>query len=46
MTWPPLTRADHLVFQRLAQMKVRRPGVEIAASFTEETAEDPLGDAG
>jgi hypothetical protein len=46
VTQPPLTRADRLVFQRLAQIEVCRPEVEIAASFTEEADEDPLGDAG
>ena len=34
VTQPPLTRAGRLVFQRLAQMEVRRPEAEIAASFT------------
>jgi YihY family inner membrane protein len=43
VTQPPLTRADRRVFVRLAQMEVRRPEVEVAASFTEEADEDPLG---
>jgi hypothetical protein len=39
---PPLTQADRLVLQRLAQMQVRRPEEEISASFTEAAGEDPL----
>jgi hypothetical protein len=39
---PPLTQADRLVLQRLAQMQVRRPEQEISASFTEAADEDPL----
>jgi YihY family inner membrane protein len=42
VTQPPLTRADRLVFKRLAQMEVRRPEVKVAASFTDEADEDPL----
>jgi hypothetical protein len=42
MVQPPLTEADRLVFQRLAQMEVRRPEEEVSASFTEEADEDPL----
>ena len=42
VTQPPLTRADRLVFQRLAQMQVRRPEEEISTSFTEAADEDPL----
>jgi uncharacterized BrkB/YihY/UPF0761 family membrane protein len=38
---PPLTRADRRVFTRLAQMEVRRPEEEIAASFTDEADGDP-----
>jgi YihY family inner membrane protein len=41
VTQPPLTRADRRVFTRLAQMEVRRPEEEIAASFTDEADEDP-----
>jgi YihY family inner membrane protein len=44
VTQPPLTRADRLVFVRLAQMEVRRPEEKVAASFTEEADEDPLMD--
>jgi hypothetical protein len=43
VTQPPLTRADRLVLVRLAQMEVRRPEEEVAASFTDEADEDPLG---
>jgi YihY family inner membrane protein len=39
---PPLTKADRLVFVRLAQMEVRRPEVKVTASFTEAADEDPL----
>jgi YihY family inner membrane protein len=42
VTQPPLTRADRLVFVRLAQMEVRRPEEKVAASFTDEADEDPL----
>jgi len=42
ITQPPLTRADRLVFRRLARMEVRRPEVVVATSFTEEADEDPL----
>jgi YihY family inner membrane protein len=42
VTQPPLTRADRLVFQRLARMEVRRPEVVVATSFTEQADEDPL----
>jgi YihY family inner membrane protein len=42
VTQPPLTRADRLVFQRLAQMEVRRPEEVVTASFTERADEDPL----
>jgi len=42
LTQPPLTRADRLVFVRLAQMEVRRPEEKVAASFTDEADEDPL----
>jgi len=42
MVQPPLTGADRLVFQRLAQMEVRRPEEEVSASFTDAADEDPL----
>jgi YihY family inner membrane protein len=41
VTPPPLTRADQLVLERLAQMEVRRPEQRIATSFTEAADEDP-----
>jgi YihY family inner membrane protein len=42
LTQPPLTRADRLVFQRLARMEVRRPEVRVATAFTAEADQDPL----
>jgi len=39
---PPLTQADRLVPERLAQMQVRRPEERISAAFTEAAGEDPL----
>jgi YihY family inner membrane protein len=42
VTQPPLTRADKLMLVRLAQMEVRRPEEQVAASFSEEADEDPL----
>ncbi|HEY6274954.1 MAG TPA: YihY/virulence factor BrkB family protein [Streptosporangiaceae bacterium] len=42
VTQPPLTRADRLVLERLAQMEVRRPEEKITTSFTEQADEDPL----
>ena len=42
LTQPPLTRADRLVFQRLAAMEVRRPEVRIVTDFTQQADEDPL----
>ena len=42
VTQPPLTRADRLVLQRLAEMEVRRPEEGVTASFTEAADEDPL----
>ena len=42
VTQPPLTRADRLVYVRLAQMEVRRREVEVAVSFADEADEDPL----
>jgi len=41
-----LTRADRLVFRRLAQMEVRRPEEQVSASFTDAADEDPLAGAG
>ena len=46
VTQPPLTRADRLVFRRLAQMEVRRPEEQVSASFTDAADEDPLAGAG
>lgn len=46
LTQPPLTEADRQVFQRLAQMEVRRPEEEVSASFTKAADEDPLDGAG
>jgi YihY family inner membrane protein len=42
ITQPPLTRADRLVFRRLARMEVRRPEMMITTSFTKEADRDPL----
>jgi YihY family inner membrane protein len=42
VTQPPLIRADKLMLVRLAQMEVRRPEEQVAASFSEEADEDPL----
>jgi YihY family inner membrane protein len=42
VTQPPLTRADRLMLERLAQMEVRRPEQRITTSFTPEADEDPL----
>jgi YihY family inner membrane protein len=42
VTQPPLTRADKLMLVRLAQMEVRRPEEQVAASFGEEADQDPL----
>jgi YihY family inner membrane protein len=42
VTQPPLTRADRLVFRRLAQMEVRRPEEVVTTSFTDAADEDPL----
>lgn len=42
ITQPPLTKADRLVFRRLARMEVRRPEMTIATSFTEKADDDPL----
>lgn len=45
VTQPPLTRADRLVFRRLALMAVRRPEEKVSATFTPEADEDPLAGA-
>jgi uncharacterized BrkB/YihY/UPF0761 family membrane protein len=42
MTQPPLTVADRAVFERLAQMEVRRGEVEVQVDFTPEADFDPL----
>lgn len=42
ITQPPLTKADRLVFQRLARMEVRRPEVRVATAFTADADKDPL----
>jgi YihY family inner membrane protein len=42
MVQPPLTAADREVFERLAQMAVRRPEAELAVAFTAEADRDPL----
>jgi YihY family inner membrane protein len=39
---PPLTEADKEVFERLAQMSVRRPEAELSVAFTPEADRDPL----
>jgi YihY family inner membrane protein len=42
ITQPPLTRADRLVFERLARMEVRRPEAEVQIEFTPQASFDPL----
>jgi len=42
MTQPPLTEADRLVFERLAQMEIRRPEVTLEIGFTPDADLDPL----
>jgi YihY family inner membrane protein len=42
ITQPPLTRADRLTFERLAQMEVRRPEVSIEVHFSPEADVDRL----
>ncbi len=42
MTQPPLIDGDRLVFERLAQMEVRRPEVEVHIQFTPEADYEPL----
>jgi YihY family inner membrane protein len=39
---PPLTEADKEVFERLAQMSIRRPEAELSVAFTPEADRDPL----
>jgi hypothetical protein len=39
----PLTQADKIMLIWLAGMEVRRPEGKVAASFTPEAGEDPLG---
>ena len=43
MVQPPLTQADKIMLIWLAGMEVRRPEEKVAASFTSEAGEDPLG---
>ncbi len=45
MTQPPLTAADRVVFERLAQMEIRRPEVRVEVGFTPEADHDPLDSA-
>ncbi len=42
MVQPPLTAADRKVFERLAQMEIRRPEAELVVAFTPEADRDPL----
>ncbi len=42
MTQPPLIAADRLVFDRLAQMEIRRPEVQLKLIFLPEAEFDPL----
>jgi len=46
VTQPPLTRADRLVFRRLAEMEVRRPEERVSASFTDAADQDPMAKDG
>ncbi len=39
---PPLTTADREVFERLAQMEIRRPEAELVVAFTPQADHDPL----
>ena len=39
---PPLTGADRAVFERLAQMQIRRPESELEVVFSSEADRDPL----
>ncbi len=45
MTQPPLTEADRMVFERLAQMEIRRPEVTLEIAFTPDADLDPLESA-
>jgi uncharacterized BrkB/YihY/UPF0761 family membrane protein len=42
MTQPPLTAADKAVFDRLAQMEIRRPEVQLEVCFLPDADRDPL----
>ncbi len=42
ITQPPLTAADRAVFERLAEMEVRRGEVEVKVGFTPDAEFDPL----
>ena len=42
MTQPPLTAADRAVFERLAQMEIRRPEVQLEVCFLPDANSDPL----
>ena len=42
MTQPPLIAADRVVFERLAQMEIRRPEVQLKLVFLHEADFDPL----
>jgi uncharacterized BrkB/YihY/UPF0761 family membrane protein len=42
MVQPPLTSADREVFDRLAQMAVRRPETQLSLTFSPEADRDPL----
>jgi YihY family inner membrane protein len=42
ITQPPLTAADRVVFERLAQMEIRRPEVKLEMGFLPEAEYDPL----
>ncbi len=42
MTQPPLTTADRAVFERLAQMEIRRPEVGLEVHFLRQASYDPL----
>jgi YihY family inner membrane protein len=45
ITQPPLTTADKKVFERLAQMEIRRPEVRLDLDFLPEADMDPLSAA-
>jgi YihY family inner membrane protein len=44
LTQPPLTKADRLVFERLAHREVRRPEMTVEAEFSAAADQDPLED--